>query len=1045
MLAAFPLLVCARSASPRTFLKGMPAANKGMPQQKIINDVAGDRAREVSLHKAEAAGQKAALLREHLNTKDLQAAIVSFQESARLFKAGSANGRAAGANLQIGEIYFTLSQFDNAIESYREALRLDPKNPEISCRALSRMARTYATMGLSSEADIYSERALKLSVGQSNQIQAEALEARGEFLHNSGKVRESVELFDRARALFAEANDANGQAQTMLMLAYAHFPTDRTTGIHLAREALRLCHSTKNHYGVAQAQMALGTFAMATDEFETSQCNCKEALSIFRGMGDKDNEAIIFNILGKVNREIGDMDASLRYYRNARASFARVPDLLGGAVAITGIANALSAKQQYKELLPWYVEKLSLARRAQHPVLEASAFADMAGIYVRRGQYARAEELYQRSLDGYRFAHNPYGEGDVLMELALLQVIQEKYFEAISSLERARELKGGEAGKETGTGQIEAVARINYELAHIYRLLNRQADALKAIEKTISSLERELKGGEAGKETGTGQIQGVARINYELAYIYRLLNRPADALKAIEKTIDIIEQQRLTISSFDSRASYFAFLHQYYGLYIQVLMMLHAQDPNGGFAQKAFAAAEKSKVRSLLDLLTTSSQNAPCEELLKRQLEELDAPDVSASRPATPPAAGDGSTITLEQTQEEIGSDGTVLLEYALGDEKSYLWVIEQKKIVVHELPAAAQIRKVALAFRDAMAPLQRRKGESAREFLIRERDAEKNYSFYARQLSHLLLGKTQLAQAKRLLIVPDASLQYIPFAALPFPSAHEKKAMLISHHEVVILPSASALSTLRKKAVKRTPPKLVAAIFADPVFGWQDERTKTIVVPGKPKPRELPPNLGPVVRGEPGSVDIPRLPGSAEEAMAIRDIVGKKDVLFELGFDATRALVLDDGLESYRLIHFATHGIINVQNPEMSGLILSLLDKRGKAQDGYLRLGDIYKLKLSADLVVLSSCDSALGKDLDSEGIIGLPRGFLYAGAKSVIASLWKVNDAKTTKLMTGLYARMQRGESPSSALRGAQIQMAQQGESPSVWAAFVLQGDYK
>jgi len=530
-----------------------------------------------------------------------------------------------------------------------------------------------------------------------------------------------------------------------------------------------------------------------------------------------------------------------------------------------------------------------------------------------------------------------------------------------------------------------------------------------------------------------------------LAHIYRLLNRPADALKAIEKTIDIIEQQRLTISSFDSRASYFAFLHQYYGLYIQVLMMLHAQDPNGGFAQKAFAAAEKSKVRSLLDLLTTSSQNAPCEELLKRQLEELDAPDVSASRPATPPAAGDGSTITLEQTQEEIGSDGTVLLEYALGDEKSYLWVIEQKKIVVHELPAAAQIRKVALAFRDAMAPLQRRKGESAREFLIRERDAEKNYSFYARQLSHLLLGKTQLAQAKRLLIVPDASLQYIPFAALPFPSVHEKKAMLISHHEVVILPSASALSTLRKKAVKRTPPKLVAAIFADPVFGWQDERTKTIVVPGKPKPRELPPNLGPVVRGEPGSVDIPRLPGSAEEAMAIRDIIGKKDVLFELGFDATRALVLDDGLESYRLIHFATHGIINVQNPEMSGLILSLLDKRGKAQDGYLRLGDIYKLKLSADLVVLSSCDSALGKDLDSEGIIGLPRGFLYAGAKSVIASLWKVNDAKTTKLMTGLYARMQRGESPSSALRGAQIQMAQQGESPSVWAAFVLQGDYK
>lgn len=993
MLAAFPAPVCPRSTTPRTYLKGMPVANKGMPQQQSLNDIAGNRAREVSFHKAEAAEKKAAMLREHPNTRDLQAAIALFQESARLFKAASAYDRAAGANLQIGEIYFILSRFDKAIESYREALRLDPKNPEIGCQALSHIARTYSTKGESSEADSYSDQALKLRAGLSDRTQAEALEARGEFLHNSGKVRESVEWFDRARALFAETNDANGQAQTLLMLAYARFTTDRAAGIHFAREALRLWNSTKNGYGVAQARMVLGIFASTTDEFESSQCSCMDALPVFQGIRDKDNEAIILNILGKVNRETGDLDASLRYYRNARASFASVHDRLGGVEAITGIAKALTGKQQYKELPLLYADKLRLAQQARHPVLEASAFADMAGIYVRSGQYAKAEELYLRSLAGYRAAQHHYGEGDVLMELAQLQVRQKKYLQAISSLERARELKGDEAGKEIGTGQIEAVARINYELA----------------------------------------------------YIYRRLDRPADALKAIEKTINIIEQQRLTISSFGSRASYFASLHKYYGLYIQILMMLHVQDPAAGFAQKAFAAAEKSKVRSLLDLLTTSSQNAPCEELLKKQLEEVDAPDAGTSRLAAAPAAVDGSTVTLEQTQEEIGSDDTVLLEYALGDEKSYLWVVDQKQIVVHELPAAAQIRKVALAFRDAMAPLQLRQGEHAAEFLKRKRDAEENYSLYARQLSHLLLGKTQLAHAKRLLIVPDASLQYIPFAALPFPSASEKKAMLISHHEVVLLPSASALSTLRKKYATRTPPKLIAAIFADPVFGWQDERTKTIVVSGKNKSQTLPPNFGPVVRGAPGSEYIYRLPGSADEARAIQGIVGKKDVLFKLGFDATRALILRDGLGNYRLIHFATHGIIDARNPEMSALILSLIDERGKAQDGYLRLGDIYKLKLSADLVVLSSCDSALGRDLDSEGIIGLPRGFLYAGAKSVIASLWKVNDAKTGKLMAGLYARMQRGESPSAALRGAQVEMAQHGESPYVWAAFVLQGDYK
>ncbi len=391
MLAAFPGPVCARSANPRTFLKGMPAANKGMPQQKTLNDVAGDRAREVSLHKAEAAGQKAALLRAHPNTRDLQAAIVLFQESARLFKAASAYDRAAGANLQIGEIYFTLSRFDKALGSYREVLRLAPNNPELSCQALSRIARTYATTGLSSdEADSYSEQALKLSLGLSSRTQAGALEARGEFLYNSSKVQESVEWFDRARALFAEANDANGEAQTLLMLAYAHFPTDRATGIHLAREALGLWTLTGNRYGVAQAQMVLGNFASTTDEFESSQCSCKQALPVFHGIRDKDNEAIILNILGKVNRETGDLDASLRYYRNARASFASVGDLLGSVEAITGIAKALTAKHQYKELPLLYAEKLRLAQKARHLPAEASAFADMAGIYVRRGQYAES-------------------------------------------------------------------------------------------------------------------------------------------------------------------------------------------------------------------------------------------------------------------------------------------------------------------------------------------------------------------------------------------------------------------------------------------------------------------------------------------------------------------------------------------------------------------------------------------------------------------------------------------------------------------------------
>ncbi len=152
-------------------------------------------------------------------------------------------------------------------------------------------------------------------------------------------------------------------------------------------------------------------------------------------------------------------------------------------------------------------------------------------------------------------------------------------------------------------------------------------------------------------------------------------------------------------------------------------------------------------------------------------------------------------------------------------------------------------------------------------------------------------------------------------------------------------------------------------------------------------------------------------------------------------------------GLAQFRFIHFATHGVVDPRRPEMSGLILSLIDNRGRKQDGYLRMGDIYKLTLAADLVVLSSCDSALGKDMDSEGIIGLPRAFLYAGAKSVIASLWKVDDQASAKMMSELYAGINRGESPASALRKAQLQMAldERWSKPYYWAAFSVQGDYQ
>jgi CHAT domain-containing protein len=690
------------------------------------------------------------------------------------------------------------------------------------------------------------------------------------------------------------------------------------------------------------------------------------------------------NGLGYVSRETGDWQKSLEYYTRARSFFADVRDLRGEIEAITGIGKAMTALKNYHALLPLYQAELRLARQAGDPILVAASLVDIAGAAEAEKRYANAETFYRSALEAYRAADDISGEGHILAMLGRLQAKQGLYSQAIASLE--------------------------------------QANALK--EKT-------------------SEVEDIARIQYELSLVYRRLDRLEDARSAIEKTIEIIEKQRVAISHFDSRASYFAAVHRYYSLYVQILMLLDRKNPGHGFAEMAFDASEKSKVRSLLDLLTASSQDAPCEELLQRQLESsrtADAGPVASPSPAP--------TLALKEVQAEIEDDGAILLEYALGDENSYVWAIDQHQITSYELPQSGRIRKLVERLREALVTPQLKDGESAAEYQARVRKIDQTYQADAQELSRLLLGPVALGQAKRLLIVPDGSLQYIPFAALPFPGMNQD--FLVNHFEVDVLPSASVLGILRKTTASRTTPTATAAIFADPIFELDDPRITGSKVSPEKHAGERPIALNQAIRDMGGSGYIVRLPASRDEANTIAAILRSRDpktVYVALDFDASRDKVLSEGLLRYRLLHFATHGIVDARHPEMSGLILSLIDRRGKKQDGYLRLGDIYKLKLSADLVVLSSCSSALGKDLESEGIIGLPRGFLYAGAKSVIASLWKVNDAATAKLMSSLYARIRRGETPSSALRGAQLEMLhdQQWSKPYYWAGFVLQGEYR
>ncbi|MDF5729442.1 MAG: CHAT domain-containing protein [Rhizonema sp. PD38] len=409
--------------------------------------------------------------------------------------------------------------------------------------------------------------------------------------------------------------------------------------------------------------------------------------------------------------------------------------------------------------------------------------------------------------------------------------------------------------------------------------------------------------------------------------------------------------------------------------------------------------------------------------------------------------------MTLPQIQQQLDKD-TLLLEYSLGSEHSYLWAVTPNSIDSYELPGKKQIETAAKDFRE--------KSQLHYNDLALNQLSQIILAPVAKKLGHL-----------RLVIVADGALQSIPFAALSDIILNSKKASeqgkyqpLIVNHEIVNLPSVTAIATQRRELMGRKSAPKTLAILADPVFDAKDER-----VTGKPdtcmnnkqvtdKLNTIAPKLD--SRSLIQLADLKRaaihfnrngwggrLCGTRNEANTILKLLPKTENLLAFDFDANYNWITSKQLAQYRFLHFATHGFADPLNPELSGIVLSLVDKRGiPTPQGYLRLGDIFNQNYPADLVVLSACETGLGNNVQGEGLVGLTRGLMYAGAQRVAVSLWNVDDIATAELMQEFYVQMlQLHLSPTTALRAAQLKLWQNPNRnlPLYWAAFTLQGEWR
>lgn len=870
------------------------------------------------------------------------------------------------------------------------------------------------------------------------------------------------------------------------------------------RTALNLYTAAKNNSGIAAAHNELGDLYLRQGQYQVALDNYQKALDGFLafdakkevvnaavGLGDdKYNANLMLAKIGDVNFRLGRPAESRAAYgrmvvKKPEGAASKAGRRFGGFGAIAGVVStgnvsvaaptsaltiALEAKKELDEYrvsivyssyqlgmgrLAYTENDLEAARKHFDAALQAAG-SSLAGI-AKLGQVRRFRAASRTSL------------GDVALRQGKFKDASKFYNEAKKG---ARDDKRLDLMWPAQRGLGRSLWLQAAQEKDLKKALSLRESALTNYRESLTTIETLRQGSLRADESRTTFLATTKDVFDEAAGAYAsmaLLANPADGAPLSGKALE--------------------------------------------YAGEAFRINEQSKARSLLDLLSETdaaiTEGVPV-ELLKRKQENLDRQQDIADiltginistedlkkkpaeldteleklqteyeeienqiRTASPRYASltANKPLTLAEVQQHVLDDQTVLVEYALQNDESYLFAATKGGVSLFKLPARANIEKVAMDLRAQLIPskLQRRivgidVAEANRGLGIASAAPEDAAPFVAASnaLYKLVLEPAAgMIGEKRLMVVADGALNYIPFEVLLKSSESgdfSSLGYLVKSNEIIYAPSASVVGAIKQQRPKASGRAML--IIADPVFNSNDARARktTGTTPSDAEVRGLgiqgaltdvagtpAPAPNPSMEGLP----LARLNGTRTEAEQISQLAkasgGQADVWLDL--EANEENLGSRDVSKYRIIHVATHGLLNAERPQFTGVVLSLVGN--KTHDGFVRTDEVFNLRLGSPLVMLSACETGLGKEKRGEGVMGLTRAFMYAGAPTVGVSLWSVADKSTADLMTDFYRRLLstgEGTTSSSALRGAQLAMisGKKYSAPFYWAPFVLVGDW-
>ena len=930
-------------------------------------------------------------------------------------------------------------------------------DPLETARTLNDIGDLHVRLGEEDAALPVLAQALELARGSGDRReQARALSHLGlASQHQRMKMKDVFDLYRRSLDLWRGLGDRAGEAEVLYNLGVLHADEgDAATAIPYYEQALDLQQKAGAIADEAFTLAALGLIAYNRGDMSGALEGFDRGLDLARRSGNRPAEVYLLYLTGNIHLRRGELQRAVELYTTALDLYRIQGDRTQEASVLTNLGSAYVYLGDLDRALDCYRTALEICRESQDRRLQLFPLLYLGRVLQLQGDTEGAQAHYTEASDLARALNYEPG------------LAQSLYFLGRADLALGR--------NAAGARWLEEALSLNQKMsddpskAQVLLELGRAAHARGDDELAADQFRQAL---DLGRSLQYFVVEaaaqgGIARLERDRG------NLPA-ARTAVEDALRILESVRSKVASQRLRVSFVASQKAYYGLHLDILMRLHEQDPGGGYLTVALAASERARARGLLDLLAEGRIDVRrgIAADLKQSEEEIDnrisglqgqmLSDLSAGKWNAAKAAEMEKKIQQAQEDrekleweirsrhpryaavrypeslrlEEIQAllDGrTAFLEYAVGEERSFLFVVTREGLTSYVLPPASRLADEVRRVRTGL-----------------EKAGRRSFGLYVETAARLyqeLIAPAAgvLAQKPHLIVAPDGPLHFLSFEALltADPGLRDQGfdglPYLIRDRSVTYVPSASVLAELAqprelgKQTEAASAPRFIG--FADPIPNVAATAGTAAAVPAALRDGSLAsllPGLG-------------LLAESRQEVSGIAGLYGPGEARLYLDREATEENVKEnDLLRTAHRIHFATHGLLDEKQPELSGLILTRAP--GSRENGLLQVYEIFNLQLDADLVVLSACNSGLGTMVSGEGLMGVTRALLYAGAHSVVVSLWQVDDASTPDLMVSFYRHLDRDGDKAESLRQAKLEMidGKRFAHPFYWAPFILIGE--